>query len=376
MAAPEVVPFNDYLPAGATLHEGNFVIESLLAAGSFGATYVARDCILHRPVVIKEYFPEGCRRSDEEVIPYNIQNPEDFANARDRFLEEARVLAQFHHPGIVSVYNFFEANNTAYMVMEYLHGPTLLEILTERGFFTPAEVINIARQVCDALKIVHHAGMLHRDIKPSNIIWCDDGRVVLVDFGLSEKYDDGNSRHTRPLDTALRFGTPGYAPLEQYTHSAQLGPSSDIYALGATLYHLCSGKMPAPATDRACGVELAPMHCSHPVLSASFLWAMLPEIKKRPASIEEFLERINQADAVLLARKQLLDIFQKRSLQLAAAPPLVTHHEVAHTEIVHPEPTDDTGCMKILFIGYMIFGIFAAVVGMIYFFVRYVLIGG
>lgn len=372
MAVPDVITFNDYLRAGASLHEGNFIIEGLLAAGSFGATYIARDRILNRPVVIKEYFPQGCRRSDEEVIPYNIQNPEDFANARNRFLEEARVLAQFHHPGIVSVYNFFEANNTAYMVMEYLHGPTLLEVLTERDFLTPVEVIDIARQICDALKVVHHAGMLHRDIKPSNIIWCDDGRIVLVDFGLSEKYDAGNSRHTRPLDTALRFGTPGYAPLEQYTHSAQLGPASDIYALGATLYHLCSGQTPVPATDRACGIELAPMHCMHPVLSACFIWAMSPEIKRRPSSIEAFLERINEADAVLLARRQLLNIFKQRSHQMAAAPPPIMVHQETQTQ----EPIDDMGCMKILFIGYMVFGVFAAIVGLLYFFVRYVLIGG
>ena len=367
----DVVTFNDYLPADASLHEGNFVIESLLAAGAFGATYLARDEILHRPVVIKEYFPEGCRRSGEQVIPYHIQNAEDFANAKERFLEEARVLAQFRHPGIVGVYNFFEANNTAYMVMEYLQGATLQEMLAARGCLNSAEVIEIARQVCDALKTVHQAGMLHRDIKPNNIIQCDDGRVVLVDFGLSEKFDDSSSRHTRPLDTALRFGTPGYAPLEQYTHSAQLGPPSDIYALGATLYHLCNGQAPLPATDRACGMELEPLRSGHPLLNEYILWAISPEIKKRPASVKVFWERLKDADATLLARQQLVGILKNRSAQKALAARVAS---LEKTEV--KEVADDGGCMKVIFIGYLTVWAFAAIVWFIFLFVRYVLVGG
>lgn len=371
MAAPDTTTFSDYLRSGANLHEGNFVIDSLLAAGAFGATYLAQDKILNRPVVIKEYFPDGCRRSGDDVIPYHIQNAEDFTNAREHFLNEARVLAQFHHPGIVGVYNFFEANNTAYMVMEYLRGPTLLEVVNERGVLAPDEVLEIARQICDALKVVHQAGMLHRDIKPNNIIWCDDDRVVLIDFGLSEKFDDGSSRHTRPLETALRFGTPGYAPLEQYTHSAQLGPSSDIYALGATLYHLCGGQMPLPATDRACGLELGPLRSPHPVLNEYILWAMSPEIKKRPASVEAYWEQLKQADSVLLTRKQVVNILVNYSIKKATAAQMAGADD---TEM--SDPVDDTGCMKVLFIGYMTTGIIAAMVGLIYFFVRYVLIGG
>jgi serine/threonine-protein kinase len=370
MVASDVVTFNDYLSAGTRLQEGNFVIESLLATGAFGATYLARDEILNRPVVIKEYFPEGCRRSGERVIPYHIQNAEDFANAREHFLEEARVLAQFRHPGIVGVYNFFEANNTAYMVMEYLQGATLLEVLAERGFLNPDEVLEIARQICDALKMVHQAGMLHRDIKPNNIIRCEDGRVVLVDFGLSEKFDDGSSRHTRPLDTALRFGTPGYAPLEQYTHSAQLGPSSDIYALSATLYHLCSGQMPLPATDRACGIELESPRCEHPLLREYILWAMSLEIKKRPTSVEIFANRLKEADEGLSARQQLVAVLKNRSAQKSLAARAANFKKAEQTSV------DDGGCMKVIFIAYLTVWAFAAIVWFIFLFVRYVLVGG
>lgn len=370
MAVPDTATFSDYLRADTRLQEGNFVIGSLLAVGAFGATYLAHDEVLSRPVVIKEYFPEGCRRSGDDVIPYHIQNPEDFTNAREHFLKEARVLAQFHHPGIVGVYNFFEANNTAYMVMEYLEGPTLLEVVNERGVLPSDEVLEIARQMCDALKVVHQAGMLHRDIKPNNIVRCADNRVVLIDFGLSERFDDGSSRHTRPLDTALRFGTPGYAPLEQYTHSAQLGPRSDIYALGATLYHLCSGMTPLPATDRAFGVELEPSRSSHPVLNEFILWAMSLEIKRRPVSVEAYWDQLKQADAILLTRKQLLIVLHNYGVKKA------TEAQLAQLEGAEAAvPVDDTGCMKVLFIGYMTAGIFAAMVGLIYFFVRYVLIG-
>ena len=362
--------FEDYLRTGASLHDGNFVIESRLATGAFGATYLARDQILSRPVVIKEYFPEDCRRSGDLVIPFRSQNAEDFVNARERFLEEARVLAQFHHPGIVAVYNFFEANNTAYMVMEYLRGPTLLDILEKRRFLSPAEVVETARQICDALKVVHNAGLLHRDIKPNNAIWCEDGRVVLIDFGLSEKFEDSSGRHTRPLDTALRFGTPGYAPLEQYTHSAELGPPSDIYALGATLYHLCSGLTPPPATDRACGIDLQSPQSANPVLNEYIMWALSPEIKKRPGSVEVFWNHLSQSDAVLTSRMQLLAILKNRSAQKVE---LARIEKLEKTENV---PIDDGGCMKVVFIAYMSVWTFIAVVWFIFLFVRYVLVGG
>jgi serine/threonine-protein kinase len=376
MAVSDAVISNDVLPAGSRLQEGNFVIENLLAAGSFGITYLARDHILNRPVVIKEYFPAGCQRIDEKIIPQNNHDSENivaFATARERFLEEARVLAQFRHPGIVGVYNFFEANNTAYMVMEYLQGQTLLEVLEARGKLPPDEVFHIARELCAALEVVHEAGMLHRDIKPGNVIWCDDGRVVLVDFGLSERFDSGNSHATRPLDTALRFGTPGYAPLEQYTHSAQLGPPSDIYALGATLYHLCCGQTPLPATDRACGVELPSPQCAHPILSECILWAMSLQITTRPVSVGGFLERLNEADAALSARLQLVRILQRRGEQKAA------RDRVAARRLAQQETApaaDDAGCMKVAFILYLSVWGFAAAVWFIFLFVRFVLVGG
>ena len=369
MAAPDTIISSDALLIGSSLQEGNFCIETVIAVSAFGITYLARDTVLNRPVVIKEFFPEGCRREAGKVVPHRLHDSQEqqFVKVRERFLGEARALARFHHPGIVGVYTFFEANNTAYMVMEYLQGKTLQEMLDERGASPPDEVIGIARQLGAALNVVHDAGMLHRDIKPSNIIRCDDGRVVLVDFGLSETFDAGDSRQTRPLDSALRFGTPGYAPLEQYTHSAQLGPTADIYALGATLYHLCSGQLPIPATDRACGVALPKPQCAQPVLVEYILWAMQTQPQKRPPSVAKFLQRVEQADALYATRIQMLQILQARGTQLA--------HQPKSTLTEPAEPVDDTGCMKIAFILYVgIWGI-AATVWFIFLFVRYVLVG-
>lgn len=366
----------DALPVGTHLQEGTFIIKTLLAVSSFGTTYTAQDMILNRQVVIKEYFPNGCRRNKTNVIPPPDQSDgTQFTQAKNRFLEEARVLAKFRHPGIVGVYNFFEANNTAYMVMEYVQGASLMKTLTQRGVCSAGEVLEIARQLCAALETVHDAGLLHRDIKPDNVIRCDDGRVVLVDFGLSEKFDTSNSRHTRPLDSALRYGTPGYAPLEQYTHSAQLGPASDIYALGATLYHLCSGQMPLPATDRACGVELEAPRCEHPVLAEIIMWAISLELKKRPSSAQVFLQRINDADEILNRRIQIVELLRRHAHQKALAQ-LAKAQTDSDAADLNASATDDTGCMKLVFFLYLgLWGI-ATAVALLFLFVRYVLVGG
>src|SRR5690606_38598013 len=123
------------------------------------------------------------------VLPPPSAPPEEFAKARAQFVEEARVLAQFHHAGVVAVHAFFEANNTAYMAMELLHGSTLRTQLETRGRFSEDEVLVLARKIGQALQAVHDAELLHRDLKPDNIFACDDGRIVLLDFGLSTRLE-------------------------------------------------------------------------------------------------------------------------------------------------------------------------------------------
>lgn len=181
-------------------------------------------------------------------------NAAEYHVLRDKFLDEARVLAQFHHRGIVQVYSVFEENNTAYMVMEFVKGKTLQDLVDTRGPLPEKEVVGYITQAADALTAVHEAKLLHRDIKPENLMVTEDGRVVLVDFGTARAFAAGKAKHM----TAML--TPGYAPLEQYGQEARFEPYTDLYALGGTCYHLLTGQMPVQAPT-------APLawNCSRPI---------------------------------------------------------------------------------------------------------------
>jgi serine/threonine protein kinase len=281
------IPASFALPPGTKLLGEKYTISKVLGQGGFGITYMGADLILSRPVAIKELFPEGCQRKGTIVQPTGI-NPSEFASMKQRFLDEARVLASLNHPGIVKVYDFFEENNTAYMVMEYLSGKSLAKVLGERGgVLGEQEAVGYILKVCEALEVVHRAGYLHRDIKPENIIICDDGRVVLVDFGAAREYVAGK---TGRMSVIL---TPGYAPLEQYAEKARRRAYTDIYALGATLYHLLTGLVPVSAPDRATGVELKSVREVNPRVSEgvseAVMKAMAMRVEERPQSVDEFV---------------------------------------------------------------------------------------
>ncbi|MCS6919505.1 MAG: serine/threonine protein kinase, partial [Fimbriimonadales bacterium] len=217
-------------------------------------------------------------------------SPADFQQSKLKFLEEARVLAKFNHPNIVEVYDAFEENNTAYMVMEFVRGKTLARLLQERGALAVDEALDYIQQVGAALQVVHQANLLHRDIKPDNIIVTDEGRAVLVDFGAARAFTKGATHRM----TAML--TPGYAPLEQYGQQARFGVYTDIYALGATMYHLLTGKVPTQATDRASGVTLKPPNQYNTQIpdsvSDAVMWAMEMKATRRPQSVQEFLDAL------------------------------------------------------------------------------------
>ena len=281
----------DALPDG-TLLAGTYAIEEVLGQGGFGITYRCHDQMLDRRVAVKEFFPSGCRRQHNEVEPSRGLSDADFREARTQFLAEARTLARCHHVGIVGVHAAFEANSTAYMVMEMLHGKTLAQLLSARGGrMNEAEAVGVIERVGEALQFVHEQNLLHRDIKPDNIIVCDDGRVMLIDFGTARETIQGQVQgHTVVV-------TPGYAPLEQYAKQARRGAFTDVYSLAATLYHLLSGQMPPAASDRAMGVQLRPLREFNPQISASVAHAtqsaLEMEIAKRPQSVREFLDLLH-----------------------------------------------------------------------------------
>ena len=236
------------LAVGYQLHW--FQIESILGVGGFGITYLARDGNLKRSVAIKEFLPSdlSVRREDSTVEPLSEAESDTFRWGLDRFLSEARTLARFQHPNIVGVHSVFEANNTAYMVMEYEQGSSFGSVLRDPDNCSEEKLREFLMPLLDGLERVHEAGFVHRDIKPNNLFVRDDGSPVVLDFGSARQ---ALGVETRTLTSLV---TPGYAPFEQYNDNRdgdKQGPWTDIYALGATLYRAVTGKGPVDALTRA-----------------------------------------------------------------------------------------------------------------------------
>ncbi|MDX2201501.1 MAG: serine/threonine-protein kinase [Hyphomicrobiaceae bacterium] len=245
----------DFLAPG-TLLDGSYRIVRVVGAGGFGVTYEAEDVGLETVVAIKEYYPDdmAVRTDSASVRPASTRHVQDFAWGRARFLEEARVLAQFRHPGIVEVHRFFEANDTAYMVMRFERGASMETWLRALGRVpTQAELDGLVAPLLDALETMHTNGLLHRDVAPDNIIVRTDGSPVLLDFG--------SARRTLAAKTHALTGMfkQGYSPQEQYSADGKFqGPWSDLYALGATLYRAVAGVAPDEATSRGLHDALPP----------------------------------------------------------------------------------------------------------------------
>ncbi|MHB8573710.1 MAG: serine/threonine-protein kinase [Dehalococcoidia bacterium] len=286
------------LAENTSLAGGRYKLGPVLGRGSFGITYRGIDDRLDRPIAIKEFFPEGSYRQNGAIVPPSSLGRTGYEAERDHFIQEARVLAKFQRPGIVSVYEVFEENDTAYMVMEYLAGRTLADVLRERGEALPvADALRYVLAVADALAAVHEQHLLHRDVKPGNVMLTPSDQAVLIDFGAARRYD----RYQR-TSVMTAIGTPGYAPLEQWGSSGRFGPSSDVYALAATLYHLIAGSMPASAADRAIDETLRPPHelvRAVPVaVSAVILHGLAVRMEDRPQTMAAFAAELRAARSV------------------------------------------------------------------------------
>jgi len=286
------------LPDGTEL-VGDYRIRRVLGAGGFGITYLADEMALARLVTIKEYFPAeiAARSSTSEASPRSRDCAEDYKWGLERFIEEAQTLARFVHPNIVRVYRYFRANNTGYMVLHFEEGGSFKAWLRglKRAPRQP-ELDGILKPLLDALETVHAGDFLHRDIAPDNIIIRKDGSPVLIDFGSAR---GEIATHSKTVSALVK---PGYSPYEQYaTDGRRQGPWTDIYALGATLYHAVSGKRPPDAPSRMVNDEYVPAHAA--TLSsyrsgflAAIDKALRLEVGERPQSIALWREQLLAPD--------------------------------------------------------------------------------
>lgn len=285
----------DALPAGARV--GKYEILGVLGQGGFGITYRGRDATLNRDVAIKEFLPVyiATRQSGSQVLPRSTHVAEDFRWGRSRFLEEARTLAKLTGtPGIVDVFDFIEANGTAYTVMALARGETLENLLRREGRLPQSAIQQMLPPLLAGLERVHQAGFLHRDIKPGNILLDSDRRPTLIDFGASR----GELQDRTRSMTAVY--TPGYAPFEQVAADRQ-GAYSDIFALAATLYHCVTGAPPPSSSRRMTSDELVPAsqaardHYAPTLLAAIDAGLALRPVD-RPQSIAEWRLRFAGAE--------------------------------------------------------------------------------
>lgn len=238
-----------HLPCGTKLSGGRYVVGKVLGYGGFGITYIAWDTKRNRRVAVKEFFPNALStRSEGETVVscYNSKSEKFFKEGVRKMLDEGERLSKFHkNESIVNVYDFFEANKTACIVMEYLEGKDLKKYLEENGGKLDAdEAIEIMLPVLNALNEMHKENLIHRDISPDNIFICNNGKVKILDFG-SARLAVADS--DKSMSIMLK---KGYAPKEQYSSHSKQGPWTDVYAASATLYELVTGHKPVDSMDR------------------------------------------------------------------------------------------------------------------------------
>ncbi len=284
----EVAPH--HITPGALLN-GKYRIGNFIGEGGFGITYIGRDENLDIRIAIKEYYPCGFVSRDNsrsnQVTVSAPRNAEFFESGKKRFLQEARSLAKFpEEPGIVKVRDYFEENDTAYIVMEYLEGETLSKRIQREGRLEAASFIQKLIPLMHSLRNFHRAGMIHRDISPDNIMFMKNGTLKLMDFGSARYFTNNESE----MSVILK---QGYSPEEQYRKKGNQGPWTDVYSLCATIYSCITGVIPENALDRCyndtvqapsqLGVQISPEY-ENTIMRGM---AVLPE--NRFQSVDELL---------------------------------------------------------------------------------------
>lgn len=284
-----------------------YIIGKVLGFGGFGITYKAWDKKLESVVAIKEYYPSGIVNrtpGEQELIIYAKKREREFYFGKERFLEEAKNMAKFNsEPNIVNVFEYFEANNTAYIVMEYLDGISLKSYLSKNGGKLDVDTaMPIMDEISKALTTIHNKGIIHRDISPDNIFLCKEGAIKLIDFGAARF----SQNESKMMTIILK---PGFAPPEQYEKVNKQGPWTDVYALGATYYYIITGIKPEESTNRKVddkNEEKKDIPYPHEIdpkipeyISNAIMKAMAIDIELRFRTVAQFSDALHQQKTVL-----------------------------------------------------------------------------
>lgn len=281
------------LPDGYTLQGGKYRIISAIGQGGFGITYRAEmhtqvsgafgPTMMRVPVAIKEFFfLDHCTRdplTQAVVTNEAIAGAQMFQRFKSKLIKEATILSRLRHENIVSVSDIFEENGTAYMVMDYVQGRSLDAVVREAGGRLPqARALRYASQLCYAADAIHREHVLHLDIKPGNVLIDVDDRVRVIDFGISKQYDSGHQEtSTTPVGISK-----GYAPVEQYSDVSRFTPQTDIYAIGATIYYMLTGRTPVESILRVASESLPPIEQVNPSVSPHVAAAVRCAMSIRP----------------------------------------------------------------------------------------------
>lgn len=288
------------LPKGTILH-GNLRVDEYLSSGGFGNTYVVTHTGFDKRLAVKEFFMKNVSERDKSsnaVVVNMAGKVDEFNGQLEKFKKEARRLFDLDNEHIVKVHELFDEKGTAYYVMDYINGESLAErIQRTHAPMTEPQVMDVLIQVLDALRVVHSRGLWHLDIKPGNIMMDRQGKVKLIDFGASKQLDADKGG---AAPTSVIAFTMGYAPIEQMDKMYdRIGPWTDFYALGATLFHLLTGNIPPfPSEivdDESVGKQsVLPMPQTSEMMRNLIVWMMNPSRSKRPQSVAEIQAYLKQ----------------------------------------------------------------------------------
>lgn len=336
--------------------QGKYLVGGILGEGGFGITYVGLDINLEIKVAIKEFYPNGyCTRDGRltsQITAYTGENLDVVTKWRDNFIKEARALAKCADlPGVVGVKDFFQENNTAYIVQEFLDGVTLKEVIKESGGkIAPERLFPAMEPVLSALSKVHEQGIIHRDISPDNIMGLYNGQMKLIDFGAARDYSQGGDKS---LSVLLK---PGYAPEEQYRTKGKQGPWSDVYALAATIYKCLTGVTPPEALERIRVDELVPPSKLgikiEPYREAALLKAMAVVAEDRYQTVEEFKKALYDPNSYVQSNYQSANQTAQQNVQQSMKQPVQkSAQQAVKPSVKQPAPKSGKSLLPLFIAG-------------------------